>query len=255
MKLIVNADDYGLTLGVSKGIIEAMKLGVVTDTSALVSSPYFAESAKLALENGITEMGIHCLLTMGKPITDPKRVPTLVNEKGYFYLPQQLMQKEIAIEEVEMELEAQIQALLNSGLKLNHIDTHHGFMNHSTQTRDLFIKLARKYNVPLRNESVLFNNEEATITFQASQVKLTDSLYFNSDVPHHVTKNIISYLKSELDKEVVEIGCHVGYSDDILRKLSPLNDYREKDLEVFLSKELIEYIKDNYIELINYSKL
>ena len=91
MKLIINADDYGLTINVSKAIILGLKKGILTDTNAIVNTPDFKASAEMAHSHGIHEMGLHCLLTMGKPLSHPESIPSLVNEKGMFYYLKNLL--------------------------------------------------------------------------------------------------------------------------------------------------------------------
>ena len=85
MKLIINADDYGLTDGVNRGILKGLKVGILTDTSAIVCAPAFRAGAELALKNGIREMGLLCLATMGWPILPAGRVRSLVSEDGRFF--------------------------------------------------------------------------------------------------------------------------------------------------------------------------
>lgn len=85
MKLIVNADDYGITMKVSEGIVLGMKQGLITDTSALVNSVHFERSSAMALEAGITAMGVHLNLTFMTPVLEASAVQSIVNESGRFY--------------------------------------------------------------------------------------------------------------------------------------------------------------------------
>lgn len=256
MKLIINADDFGLTVNVSRGILEGMMNGVITDTSAIVGTCAFYESAKMALSQGITEMGLHCLLTMGKPILPKEQLKTLVNDEGYFYTREEFLKKEVDLKEVKMELTAQVERFLSTGLKLNHIDTHHCFMNKSKEMADLFIDFAKQYDVPLRNEASRLKTKENQLYFQESKIRLTDFLYFNRGEPYHTIENVLQFLKYALEKyQCVEIGCHPGYSDDILRDIDILNDDREKELKVFMSKDIKMFIRENHISLITYSEL
>ncbi|MBR2788734.1 MAG: ChbG/HpnK family deacetylase [Erysipelotrichaceae bacterium] len=259
MKLLINADDYGLTMNVSKGILHGLKEGCLTETSAIVSCDDFPEAAKMAIENGIYEMGLHCLLTVNRPIIDPHYVPSLVDENGKFYSRKEFMNKEISIKEAEMELEAQIQLLLSTGLKLNHIDTHHGFMLKSREMFDLFVKLAKKYDVPLRNEishELPEDHDEYIRKLEENNIRMVDLTYFNHGTPCHTIEDVMTFLKDAMNRyETVEIGCHPGYSDEQLRKISILNDDRENDLSVMTSKELKDFIRENRIELIGYESL
>lgn len=256
MKLIVNADDFGLTLGVSKAILKGLHEGILTDASALVSTPDFKESAQLALASGISRMGLHCLLTIGKPVLPPSHIPSLVNENGCFYSRKEFLQKDVDIREVEMELEAQIQCFLSTDLELNHIDTHHGFMNKTDEMTDLFIYLANKYQVPLRNEASRHGTKELVEYYKKQNVLLTDMVYFNTGIPYHRVDTVKEFLMKALSLyDTVELGCHPGYCDEKLKCISPLNEYREKELEMVLSPELKQFISESKIELLSYDCL
>lgn len=254
MNLIINADDYGLTVNVSKGIIEGMKKGIISDTSAIVSTTDFPESAKMALENDICEMGLHCLLTMGQPILPVSECKSLVNEKGYFYSREEFKHREVNIDEVRRELEAQIERFTSTGLKLNHLDTHHGFMNKSEEMTKLFIELAIKYDVPLRNEASRKGDKRLMSYYKEAKILQTNHLFFNTKLPYHTVEEIIEYLEIALETcGVVEIGCHPGYCDELLKRISVLNSDREKELKVFENQSLINFIRKENITLLSYS--
>src|SRR5690625_1142560 len=87
-KLIINADDFGLTPGVTQGIIEAHNNGVVTSTTALSVSDYFLPAMSAArIQAPTLSVGIHLTLTLnkGKPILPKEIVPSLVDEDGFFW--------------------------------------------------------------------------------------------------------------------------------------------------------------------------
>ncbi len=256
MKVIINADDYGLTRGVSEGILLGMRNGVITDTSAIVNADAFEECARLARTQGIKAMGLHCLLTMGKPLSDPQTIPSLVNEQGMFMSREQFMAADISLTEAEAELELQIAKLQRSGLQLSHIDTHHGFMGKSKAMSELFIKLAKKYHVPLRNEFVRGDKLVSVKPIDLSQagVRCTDALYINHGYPHHTTVEVIESLQKAMRQyETIEICCHAGFSDDELRALSVLNEDRKLELDVMLDPQLRAFIQTNDLHLMSYA--
>ena len=81
----MTADDLGLSAGVTRGIIEAHRRGVVRSTSLLVTFPDAQESAVLALAERDLEIGLHLDLVGGRPVSDPATVPSLCDEDGKFY--------------------------------------------------------------------------------------------------------------------------------------------------------------------------
>ena len=84
-RLIVNSDDYGRTPEISRGIREAHLQGVVTSTTCMMNIPTTAEDIAVALrETPALGLGVHLVLTMGKPISTPDTVASITNENGYF---------------------------------------------------------------------------------------------------------------------------------------------------------------------------
>src|SRR5262245_42454536 len=79
--LIVNADDGGVTEGVSRGIIEAGKSGIVTSTTVMVNRAVPRALVEELLASGLG-IGLHLNLTLGEPVTDRRRVPSLVDDEG-----------------------------------------------------------------------------------------------------------------------------------------------------------------------------
>ena len=256
MRLIVNADDFGLTLGVSRAILKGMKDGIVTDTSALVTAPGFEGSVVLAREAGIGEMGLHVLLTVGHPALPAAQVPTLVNEQGRFYTRPQFLEHNISLSEVEAEIEAQILRLEQSGLRLNHIDCHHGLMNATQGMRDLFIDLAVRHGVPLRNEASRYCPLEIQRQYLERGVRMPEHFYLNHHgVPTHKVEHIQAHLSQAREQyELVEIGCHPGYNDGELEELSPLNQDREIEMSVVMDQELKRWIQDEKINLVSFGE-
>ncbi|HEY5731336.1 MAG TPA: ChbG/HpnK family deacetylase, partial [Anaerolineales bacterium] len=85
-RLIVNSDDYGRTPDISRGIREAHLQGVVTSTTCMMNIPTTADDIAIALMEAPTlGMGVHLVLTMGKPLSQNEAVPSVVDENGNFF--------------------------------------------------------------------------------------------------------------------------------------------------------------------------
>ncbi|MEK7864113.1 MAG: ChbG/HpnK family deacetylase, partial [Chloroflexota bacterium] len=85
MALVVTADDLGLTAGVTRGVLEAHRNGVVRSTSLLVTFPASEEGAALARLEHDLEVGLHFDLVGGRPSSDPATIPTLCDAEGRFF--------------------------------------------------------------------------------------------------------------------------------------------------------------------------
>ncbi|PYO36811.1 MAG: hypothetical protein DMD86_04090 [Candidatus Rokuibacteriota bacterium] len=105
--LIVNADDFGLTGGVSRGILEAHRTGIVTSTTVIVNRPIDPVLLEALRASGLG-VGLHLNLTLGPPVSDPKRVPSLVDAEGKFIRDAREVAARASKDEARIELGTQI---------------------------------------------------------------------------------------------------------------------------------------------------
>jgi len=129
-RLIVNADDFGLTPAVSRAIIELHAAGLVTSTSLMARAGATEEAIELACATPSLGVGCHVVLVDGEPILPPEKIPSLVDARtGRFpdsltAFLLRLFTGRIRAEEIEAEAAAQIAHLQERGVRLTHIDTH-----------------------------------------------------------------------------------------------------------------------------------
>lgn len=128
--LIVNADDYGLTRGISRAILDGHRVGIVTSTSVIALGPAFAETVKWLQDSPELGTGAHlALVGEDPPLLSAAEIPTLVGPDGRLDLSwRQFLPRAAAgrVDPADMsrELGAQMHRLLDAGLNLDHIDTH-----------------------------------------------------------------------------------------------------------------------------------
>jgi predicted glycoside hydrolase/deacetylase ChbG (UPF0249 family) len=150
--LIVNADDYGLTEGVSRGILRAHREGVVTSTSVLAVAPAFATTARwLADADGIG-IGVH-FAAVGEdpPLLSAREVPTLVDRRGRLPLSWRTFLRRAAAgridpEDLRREFETQLARVRDLGLRITHLDTHQ-HLHLWPSVRDVVLSLARAHGI------------------------------------------------------------------------------------------------------------
>ncbi|MBQ7603262.1 MAG: ChbG/HpnK family deacetylase, partial [Clostridia bacterium] len=78
MKLIINADDFGLSSSINRGIVECIEAGIISSTTMMMNTPYTAEAIKMAKDMGLKNVGIHLNLTYGKSVLPRSEVSSLV---------------------------------------------------------------------------------------------------------------------------------------------------------------------------------
>lgn len=128
--LVVNADDLGVSKGATLGILRAHREGIVSSASLAVTTPYYEHALnECVLPCPDLGIGLHFTLTSGKPLSSASDVPLLVDEKGFFrwrflslLLATSVSNNQKLLEQIEIELEAQIKRLITDSIQLDHID-------------------------------------------------------------------------------------------------------------------------------------
>ena len=129
-RLIVNADDFGLTAGVNRAILELHLAGVLTSTTLMAKASATEEAIELARSTPSLGVGCHVVLVDGEPVLPPREIPTLVESTtGRFPTSltsflMRLFTGRVRAAEIEAEAAAQIGLLQNRGIRLTHIDSH-----------------------------------------------------------------------------------------------------------------------------------
>ncbi len=129
-RLILNADDFGLTAGVNRAVIELIRAGVLTSASLMARAVSTNEAIELALATPSLGVGCHVILVDGEPVLHARNLPTLVDPRTGRFHPtlgiflKLLLTGRIRSSEIEAETAAQIALLQRRGLRLSHIDTH-----------------------------------------------------------------------------------------------------------------------------------
>jgi len=226
IKLIVNADDFGYSKGINYGIIEAHRNGIVNSTTMMMNMPGVSHAVGLAKENPNLKVGIHLVLTCGKPLlTD---VPTLVDQDGFFKKNRDILESNISLEELEREWTAQVEKFLETGLTLTHIDSHHHV---HTVPRFLPIvqKLSKKYNLSVRRVS----DHALEGVPPYSDVFLHE--FYGEGATYDYFEKIVTQVQ---DGQTVEVMCHPGYLDhEVLNNSSYAKD-RVTEVEILTSIKL-----------------
>ena len=130
-RLIVNADDFGLTQGVNRAIVEAHGQGIVTSATLMANGPYFSPAVYMAFAQPGLAVGCHVVLVDGSPCLRPGEVPSLLDprDSSSFRMTvssfvNDLLRGRIRGREIEAEAVAQIRRIQSSGLTVSHIDSH-----------------------------------------------------------------------------------------------------------------------------------
>ena len=247
-QLIVNADDFNLTRGVSRGILEAYTRGIVTSTTVMINLPpdeaLFAELARSSL--GI---GLHVNLTLGRPVIPAAELPSLADAEGRFFRDAHRVAMQAKPEEVEREIAAQYHAFLERfGAAPTHLDSHHHCAFYP-RLREVVFGFARSVKLPIRST-------DPAIRKEATQqgLKTPDGFFGESGPEPYWTEARAVEMIRRLPDGISEFMCHPGYFDESLA-YSRYGQQREVELEGLTAAAVREAIPASGVTLCHFGAL
>lgn len=239
-KLIINADDFGYSEGVNLGIISAYKNGVVSSTTMMSSMPGFNQGVELLKVNPGLGCGVHMTLSCYKPLL--KKHKTIVDENGYFYkrITNESLE-DMDMNEIYEEFCAQIDRVIESGVKITHLDSHH-HVHGLVMLKPVIEKILDKYKLPIRG------GFEYDLDYK-NIVPIVDTFYSNNVEYDYFEKNIYKLKKYE----IVDIMTHPAFVDEFLLNSTSYAIPRTKEHKILTSENVKKVLEENDINLVNYS--
>jgi len=218
--LIVNADDFGASAGVNRGIVEAQRQGIVTSASLMVEMPASGNAARLARECSALSVGLHVQLDGQKgPAVDLTDIPA-------------------CREALNAQLARFVELMDGSP---THLDSHH-HVHTDPRLLPHFEETASALGIPLRDRS---------------GVPYCSSFYgqwAGEQHPERVSVDgLIQILETSIGDEVTELGCHPGYADHELA--SSYTTERELELATLCDDRLPAFLDDHEIALVGFDKV
>ena len=238
-KLIINADDFGMTQGNTIGILMAHAKGILTSTTCMMNMPYAEFALNEAKKYPGLGVGIHFVLTVGRPLVEGAQSYT--DEDGNFIRPAKYPDRKPHAdpEELYKEWKAQMEKFIAvAGHKPTHIDSHH-HVHLCPWHVEVAKRLAEEYDVPMRQRDHVLDTYE--------YVPVYDQMY-GDDANYDYMTNVLSTHDGAL-----EYMCHPAFIDQRLYDMTSYGLPRMKELDLLLSDEMKQFIKDNNIELINFN--
>lgn len=241
--VIINADDFGLSPGVNRGIVRAYDSGGVTSTSMMVNMPGFEDALRLASSLPELSIGLHFNLTYGRPVSAPDHVLSLVREDGAFSALQSAEQW--LPQHIERELGAQWQRMLGAGLRPTHLDSHHLLHQMDARIYRIMADTACREGVPLRRSQINHGWPSRPDLLQTTAILLDT---YGDD---QASVRLLGYMRG-LAAGCTEIACHPGYIDEALRSVSDWTALRERELFVFTDAALPAAMRQYGIHPVSY---
>ncbi len=263
-RLIVNADDFGLTRGVNRAIAELYRAGALSSATLMANGDAFADAVTLARELPGLGVGCHIVLTDGQPLSPPEQIRTLLGpdrrslRPSFSAFTQSVLLGQLDEADIEHEASAQVTRLLESGLRPTHLDSHKHTHMFPVVLRAL-LRVAERFRIPaIRNpfEQRWSLHLGRGRVLRRLQIRLLGFMEpgFHTQLRRHggriqTTRGAIgvsatgdldaatlAFLLAKLPSGTWELVCHPGFCDDDLRRTTTrLRREREVEREALLT--------------------
>lgn len=258
--LIVNADDFGLSPFINRGILKCFKEGILTSASILSNGDAFEEAARLAKEARLN-VGIHLTLMDGRPLSPPGRVKSLVGSDGLFLknyidFSMKYFFSKIALSDIETEFRLQIEKFISAGLTPKHINGHN-HVHMFPGVLDITMKLMgefdiKKMRIPCAGISPFLKNISSNSFAKLFLValaalarrKISKQGFTAPDnfeglfVSGKLGKKAILDIIERLGEGTTELMCHPGYGDSGSETLFPWNYQWEEEMNALCDQDV-----------------
>ena len=285
-RLIFNADDFGLTAGINRSIVEACSGGVLTSATLMANAPATAGAVELARLHPALSVGCHVVLVDGSPLTDPARLPSLVPHGTSHFrtsladLTARAVTSRLDRDQIESEATAQFRRLQGAGISLTHFDTHKHAHMYPAVLEGL-LRAARTCGIPalrnpfepllsvpailsqsrtqwkrsLQTRALRLLRDRFTRLVQRSGLRTTDGTVGIAATGSLNSKRL-AHIIEHLPEGTWEFVCHPGYCDQDLRSTQTrLVESRHVELELLTSPDTRSLLERAGILLISYAEL
>ena len=251
--LLIRCDDLGMSHSVNMAFKELMESGLKFSASVMFPCAWYQEAVDILKQHPEITVGIHLTLNAEwknyrwGPIAGRDKVPSLIDKDGYFFPSRAtFFANNPKSEEIEIELRAQIERAINSGLKISYLDYHMGTAVEKPEHRAIVEKLAKEYGLAI---SRYFGEVDV------------ESMYA-VDIPDK-QNYLIDLLKNLQSDKLNLLVCHIGKDQPELQAMIDMNSFglpemskhREAELNALILSTQQNIFEKNSINLINYIDL
>lgn len=251
--ILIRCDDLGMSHAVNTAAEEMLKLGFPVSSSVMFACPWYQEAVEMLKKYPHASVGIHLTLNAEwknyrwGPISGAAKVPSLVDSLGYFFPSRaKLFGNNPSLKEIEIELRAQIERAIHSGLRIDYMDYHMGAAMQTLETRAIVEHLAEEYHLGI---SRYFDEVDVEGGYSAPVTNKLDTLLAK-----------VNGLKQGGTKLFV---FHIGHDTPELSSMEDFNvfgpkdmsKHRQAELNALVSSDFQRAIHDKKFRLINYRAL
>ena len=265
--LIINGDDTGMCHAANVATIDSLEHGLMTSATIMVPCPWFTEIARYAEVNPRKDFGVHLCHTSEwqvyrwRPVAPLGKVPGLVDKEGYLWRSVPEVYQHATPGEALTEARAQVRKALDAGIDITHLDTHMGALNFDPRYAQVYLKLGKEFNLPLRMPSQVtaarFGFTDLREQFAAEGIVFPDYLIYDElDEEKSGVKQFWMKILRNLKPGVTELFIHAAKPTEELRHITNSWKIRSEEYEVFTNDDsLRKLVRDLGIIRIGYRPL
>ena len=258
--LIINADDFGRSHASNEATLRALTDGVVSSTTLMVPCPWALHAMQLLSEHPTLSFGVHLTVVCDVPhyrcgpLTCRDKVPSLVDEGGFFSMSDRIPQwlAQVRLSELETEFRAQIEAVLAAGLSPTHLDWHCLYNGGRADIFELTVKLAQEYGLAVR----VFDRSTGE-ALQQKALPTNDHDVLDSYRLALVEKSArYAQLLRDLPSGLSEWAVHPALGTPEMQAIEPESwQVRQTDFDFLISQQARSLIEQEGIVLLSYQPL
>jgi predicted glycoside hydrolase/deacetylase ChbG (UPF0249 family) len=269
--LIINADDFGLSIGVNRGVAELFRLRRITSTTVMVTAAGFQDALAICRQQAGLSCGVHLSLTSdhtddgSRPVLPSDSIPSLISSTGRLHADRHEFFEHALPEEAYSEARAQLERALTNGLDVTHIDSHEGALQLRPEFAEIYVRLASEFRLPVRAGSRTLLKQMGLMDdwigkIRKQDIHVPDNLIYipiDSFQSHQDKENFTSELLAQLPAGITEVYFHPTLPHDIAAG-EPEESYRQVrrwDYSFLTSDRLQSILHDNQIILTDFRQL
>jgi chitin disaccharide deacetylase len=246
-QLIVTADDFNLSEGVSRGILEAHHHGIVTETSVMVNLGDLPQAATMLASAPHLGVGLHLNITRGRPLAPPRAVAEILGPDGQFLGAPEALPTRMPGAAVQVEFQAQVDTFVRAfGRPPQHLDTHHHVHQHPV-VLEVLLDLAVALKLPVRSIDTQMRDAVRARGLGSPEYFLGDA----GPEPYWTVTRLLSTIRA-LRPTVTELMCHPGYFDATIA-YSRYGRQREVERQALCAPEVVAALREKGVQLVSYA--
>lgn len=242
MRILLNADDFGLSDDTVRATIECFEAGALTSASLMPKMPGTRAAFDFARQRPDLSFGVHLTFVCDScesPVSDPSEVPALVGGDGLFFPSQKVrlmaLFNRIPEAQIEREIAAQLALVRDAGIAVSHVDSH-GHLHKFAPFRRALARVLPRFGVrrvrgvqdvylkkPLRSPTYWLGRLWGR---QLAREFVTPTCFY---MPSEADAGWTRELLGKVRGDSLEVGVHPGYAE-------PWRDQQRKDVQAFAAE-------------------